>query len=423
MLPMGLIKRGSARRATVLTSAVVFILIAAFVFAWVHALAPRAPDAVIALPVADEAGSIGLDGSGTRAVVAGRAPGRSVTLLDTSSDTVIRSLRVMGGIGITAVAMARRLGLAAMLSDGPSLCTITLIAMRDGSIVRQLAAPPGCYSAMVDESSGWVYVLATGPVTPAAVPLGPGRLVAYDLRTGARRIDALVGLAPWAEAIDTRTQRVFVANLRSNTVSVIDEHSGRVVRTVAVGSQPHAVVVDDQTGRVFVATGAGTTIPANTIVMLDARTGAVLRVIPTGPHSFMSALVVARAQRLVAMADGGGTVLALDAATGAQRYRTEVAGLPGAIAVDERHGRLVVTGTGTPLSRGLHLFGHGQLSWAGENGGNGVSILAARDGRILTTYQGSPTGPDGVAVDEGTGRVFVLDPATNAVDVLGTVSR
>ncbi len=90
--------------------------------------------------------------------------------------------------------------------------------------------------------------------------------------------------------------------------------------------------------------------------------------------------------------------------------------------MDERHGRLVVTGTGTPISRSLHLFGRGQLSWAGENGGNGVSILATRDGQILTTYRGSPTGPDGVVVDENTGRVVALDTATNAVDVLGVAS-
>lgn len=340
-------RRGSpTRRVAVLASGVA--VIAAVGIACGRALMPLAPAAAIVLPVAKETGSIGLDGSGRLALVAGRAPGRSVTLLDMSKNTVIRSVRVPGGIGITGAAIARQLRVAIILSDGPALCTITFIAMRDGTIVRQLAARPGCYSAMVDESHGWMYVLLAGPATSAGVPAGPGRLVAYDLRTGARGIDVRVGLAPWAEAIDTRTQRVFVANLQSNTVSVIDEHSGRVVRTVAVGPQPHAVVVDEQTGRVFVATGAGNATSANSIAMLDARTGAVLRVIPTGPHSYISALAVARPQRLVVMADGGGAVLALDAATGARRYRVRVAGVPGAIAVDERRGRLIVTGTGTP---------------------------------------------------------------------------
>lgn len=416
--PIG--RGGSTRWVAVLASAAAVITITALVFSGLRALAPREPTVVIALPMAHEAGSIGLDRSGARVIVAGRAPSRSVTILDTSTYTIIRSVQVAGGI--TAAVIARRLGLAAILSDGSSRCIITLIALRDGSIMQHLAAPSGCHSAMIDESLGWIYVLSTGPVTPAAVPLGPGRLVAYDLHTGVRRITALVGLDPWAGAIDTRTHHVFVANLQSNTVSVINEHSGHVVRTVAVGSQPHAVVADEQTGRVFVANGAGNIISANTISMLDARNGTVLGTIPTGPLSFVSAFAVSRAQRLVVMADGGGAVLALDATTGAQLYRVKVAGLPGAIAIDERHGRLVVTGTGTPLARGLHFFGHGQLSWAGENGGNGVSILATRDGRILTTYQGSPTGPEGVVVDEGTGRVFAVNTATNAVDILGTGS-
>jgi len=118
------------------------------------------------------------------------------------------------------------------------------------------------------------------------------------------------------------------------------------------------------------------------------------------------------------MVDDNGAVLALDAATGARRYRTMVAGTPSAIAVDERRGLVVLAGTGTSLSRNLHLFRHGQLSWAGENEADGVSILSARDGRLLTTYRGSVTEPDGVVVDEVTGRIFALNTTTNAVDVL-----
>jgi len=408
-------KRGRLiRRTAILIGGLAFI--ASLTLAGIHAFVPNDPTAVIALPVSGTAGSIGLDGTGTRAVVVGRGNSRSVVVLDTSTKAVVRSLQAPGAV--TALVVGKRLGIAAILSDGssPAHGAITFLATRTGAVLRRLATPPQCVQAVVDESLGWVYVISIGQLTAAGAIAGHGRLVAYDLRSGARRIDTLVGRQPWAEAVDPRMHRIFVANLLSGTVSVVDGRSGRVARTVRVGAQPAAMAIDAQTGRVFVADGV-----AHTISILNIHSGIVLRTVLVDPISFPTALVVARAQRLVLMVDDHGAVLALDAATGARRYRTMVAGTPSAIAVDERRGLVVLTGTGTSLSRlsrDLHLFGHGQLSWAGENEADGVSILSARDGRLLTTYRGSVTEPDGVVVDEVTGRIFALNTTTNAVDVL-----
>ena len=61
-----------------------------------------------------------------------------------------------------------------------------------------------------------------------------------------------VGRVPTAVAVDARTRRVFVANLGSNTVSMLDATSGAVLATVVVAPHPSALAVATTAGRVFV---------------------------------------------------------------------------------------------------------------------------------------------------------------------------
>jgi len=134
-------KRGRLiRRTAILIGGLAFI--AGLTLAGIHAFVPNDPAAVIALPVSGTAGSIGLDGTGTRAIVVGRGSSRSVAVLDTSTNAVVRSLQAPGAV--TALVVGKRLGIAAILSDGssPAHGTITFLATRTGTVLRRLAAPP-----------------------------------------------------------------------------------------------------------------------------------------------------------------------------------------------------------------------------------------------------------------------------------------
>jgi YVTN family beta-propeller protein len=88
---------------------------------------------------------------------------------------------------------------------------------------------------------------------------------------------ALVGTAPIALGTDTATGCVFVANLASNTVSVLNADSGALLRTGPVGTAPSDVEVDDANGHVFIANTR-----SDTVSVLDDKTGRVLRVIAVG---------------------------------------------------------------------------------------------------------------------------------------------
>ena len=124
-----------------------------------------------------------------------------------------------------------------------------------------------------------------------------GSVVTIDAATGTlmRRVRGGIGWGYEGElALDTATRRLFVANGLSNTVGVVDAASGGLVRTVAVGAYPLRIALDVPRRRVLVLTNAGRAFGAgatdSTLVVLDARDGAVLRTIPLGQPATLLAV-------------------------------------------------------------------------------------------------------------------------------------
>jgi YVTN family beta-propeller protein len=94
-------------------------------------------------------------------------------------------------------------------------------------------------------------------------------------------------MTPGALAVDVLTGRVFVTNVDSGSVSMLDARSGIVMRTVAVSAFPAAVTVDEHANRAFVvawgpADSSGRPIGPGGVSVLDARSGTLLRTISVG---------------------------------------------------------------------------------------------------------------------------------------------
>jgi YVTN family beta-propeller protein len=80
-------------------------------------------------------------------------------------------------------------------------------------------------------------------------------------------------------AIDSPAGLVLVANFTGDSVSVLDTHSGRVLRTIAVGHYPSALAVDPRTGQAFVA-NAG----SNSVSIIDTHTRRLVGTVPVGQY-------------------------------------------------------------------------------------------------------------------------------------------
>ncbi len=215
---------------------------------------------------------------------------------------------------------------------------------------------------------------------------------------------ALLSLA----MISATVGRPAATELLSSTARAAGVPTGSpLIRTVRVGPGPFALALDARRGHVFVVNN-GRTLGTGSVAVLDAATGRVVRMaLATGLAEFngYDSRVVAVDSRVgrVFVLDTGkgpgvdrGSVVVLDAATGQVRGRTRVGLEPADIAVDERRGRVVVSGAG-------------------------ITVLDSATGQVLRTLRidGDPLALDGrtgrVFVAQGYGGVYVLDEGTGAV--------
>jgi DNA-binding beta-propeller fold protein YncE len=160
--------------------------------------------------------------------------------------------------------------------------------------------------------------------------------------------------------------------------------TGARAPVVSLPQRPTTAVVDEQTGRAFVAVpgaeGAG-----SSVYVVDTTTGALVRSVGLGPGTPVAMALDQRHGRVVVLDDAASdNVQVLDATTGSVRHRA-IAGIgPSALAVDERNGHAFIIARGS----------------------DSVSVLDTRSGQLLGTT-GVGFAPTAIAVDEQDDRAFV----------------
>jgi len=87
----------------------------------------------------------------------------------------------------------------------------------------------------------------------------------------------MVGNSPTSVAVNPNTEKIYVANRDSNTVSVIDGSTKNVVTNITVGSSPNAIAVDPQEGWIFV-----TNLHSNSVSVINGFTDTVVKNIMVG---------------------------------------------------------------------------------------------------------------------------------------------
>ncbi|MBM3763104.1 MAG: bifunctional YncE family protein/alkaline phosphatase family protein [Acidobacteria bacterium] len=112
-----------------------------------------------------------------------------------------------------------------------------------------------------------------------------GTVARVDLTTGQATLTIATGLHPTGMAWHEGTQRLYVANGNSESVTVIDTKTNLVVQTIPVqpfsekvrGIAPTAVAVDPTGKMIYVACGG-----INAVAVIEAATGRIAGLMPTG---------------------------------------------------------------------------------------------------------------------------------------------
>jgi len=249
--------------------------------------------------------------------------------------------------------------------------------------------PVGSYPSgvAVNETTNRVYVANYGSDSVSVIDGASGNVIGTSIP---------VGDGPRGVAVNEAANRVYVTNHLSHSVSVIDGASGSgnaIGTSIPVGDGPSGVAVNETTNRVYVANVRGLSVS-----VIDGATGVLIgSLVPVG--DVPSGVAVNETTNRVYVANYiGDSVSVIDGASGnAIGTSIPVGDGPRGVAVNEATNRVYV--------ENREYYGY-------------VSIIDGATGALISRNIAAGSFPIGVAVNEATNRVYVADAGSDSVTVV-----
>ena len=232
-------------------------------------------------------------------------------------------------------------------------------------------------------------------MTAPGPKLGLAALAIYTCFAQAQSIEQNIdtGQQPMAVAVNEATNKAYVVNHNSNSISVIDGKTRTAVATIKTGAGPEAIAVNQLTNRIYVANSG-----ENSVTVIDGATDSVVATVRTGSNC-NSVGVNATTNKVYVSNNFGHSVTVIDGVTNeATTFR--VGQGPRAIAVN-------------PVTNKIYTANYGSRDSSEIDGAtNAVTSVPtgkhpwalAVDSRANKTY----------VVNEDSGSVSILDGATGA---------
>ncbi|HKO23898.1 MAG TPA: hypothetical protein VJY65_04065, partial [Chloroflexota bacterium] len=187
--------------------------------------------------------------------------------------------------------------------------SVSVLDARSGALVQNVAVGGPPLGLAVDQALGRIFL------TSIDESVSPNRSVlVLDARSGQYLQTFPVPGNPDLMVVDEHAQRAiaFARGGVRGELSVLDARSGAVLHTARVDETPSNLIVDDRTGHLFVIRAGpqnklGQYIGAGHVTLLDERTGTLLRSIRVG-RAPGPAVVDTRTERVLVVNEGDGTV-------------------------------------------------------------------------------------------------------------------
>ena len=201
-----------------------------------------------------------------------------------------------------------------------------------------------------------------------------------------------VGTNPGELTVNETTNKIYVSNFGSDSVSVIDGATNTVIgNEISVGVQPLGIAVNEITNKIYVANLMG-----DSVSVIRGSDDTVIKTISSVPLA--TAIAVNEKTNKIYVTDRStlGTVTVIDGDTDVIIDSISVGNNPEGIAVNETTNKIYVS----------NLMD------------NSVSVIRGSDDTVIKTILSLPTAV-GVAVNETTNKIYV---ATDSILNPGTVS-
>jgi hypothetical protein len=340
---------------------------------------------------ADRADAMVLDASRHVAYVANAVAG-SVSIVNTASVTLAHTTAISG---VTALALDTSTASLYAATDDPAhgSASVVVVNARTGAPMRRLHGGKHAMAIAVDGSTRRLFVLDTIPLTgPGQSGESVGQITVLDTTTGAVVRTVAIG-SPISLLIDPVANRAVVASI--SEITTLNASTGDVLARLPI--DPYTVrltgiALDPRTHQVVAVLGMDTSIEIR--VLSPSVPAYKSFIVHTDQDPFPGVPVVdSRAGTVLVPFEGAAKVF--DLLTGAERSRLNSTGGVGTPAVDERNGRIYAL-------ENLNVDHYGNVI----NGGT-VQVFDEGTGTLLANVPVG-VGPDSVAVDQGSGRVFLL---------------
>ncbi len=198
-----------------------------------------------------------------------------------------------------------------------------------------------------------------------------------------------VGNTPIGVNVNSTTNRIYTANEFSNDVSVIDGTTNTVITNVLVGAFPAGVGVNSTTNRIYTANNG-----AGSVSVIDGTNNTVLTTLPIGGAPY-SINVNSVTNRVYVGNRGNNTLAVIDGLTNSTLVTVPVGTAPNTIAVNTATNRIYVPNTGS----------------------NNVTVIDGATNNVLTTI---PVGssPSGASVNTATNRIYISNGTDGTISVI-----
>jgi YVTN family beta-propeller protein len=211
-----------------------------------------------------------------------------------------------------------------------------------------------------------------------------------------------VGDSPTDVDINPNTNKIYVANQDSNTISVIDGNSDSVINTIRVGRRPADLAFDSDTNYLYVVNSG-----SNTTSVIDTITDSVIDIIPMGSKPV--GIAVDPIERWVYVADiGSNSIYQIDGATHRTEENFTVGYSPVDIALDQNTQMLYVTNLGRE-----------------DQSLGSVSVISTSIGEVVNNFtiggdieNEEDSIPTALAINSDTNMVYVADWFNDIVSVI-----
>ncbi len=259
-----------------------------------------------------------------------------------------------------------------------------------------------------------------------------GTVSVIDCATNTVMSTIPMGIEPKGVAVNPFTNKVYVTNIGSDNVSVIDGATDTVIDTITVGNSPYGIAVNPATNMIYVGNW-----PAHTVSVIDGATNTVTATITIG-GDVRGVCVNPETNKIYATEQGSG-VAVINGATNTVTTTIPLSGTYDVIAnpftnkiyvVNQSFNNVSVidgatdTITGSPIPVGANPSGAGvniesNRIYVKNYNDDSVSVIdGATDTVVDTVTVGDGPGDGGVAVNPITALAYVSNESGDTVSVI-----